>query len=70
MDHLRRITGLPFSTYFCAFKVKWMYDNVAEVRDAMDSDDAMIGTIDSWLIYNLTGGQNPGIHVTDGELCL
>jgi glycerol kinase len=65
-DHLRSITGLPFSTYFCAVKVKWMYENVKEVRAAMDEDDALIGTIDSWLIYNLTGGVDPGLHVTDG----
>jgi glycerol kinase len=65
-DHLRGITGLPFSTYFSGVKVKWMYSNVLEVKAAMDTGDCMIGTIDSWLIYNLTGGCSGGVHVTDG----
>jgi glycerol kinase len=64
---LRSITGLPFSTYFSGVKVKWMYENVLEVRKAIDDGDAMIGTVDSWIVYNLTGGcGNGGIHITDG----
>jgi FGGY family of carbohydrate kinases, N-terminal domain len=64
----RKTTGLPISTYFSAFKVAWLYANVAAVRDAMDTGDAMIGTVDSWIIYNLTGGRNGGVHVTDGAV--
>jgi hypothetical protein len=63
---LKSITGLPFSTYFSGVKVKWMYQNIPEVQEAMDDGDAMIGTIDSWIIYNLTGGRGSGVHVTDG----
>lgn len=65
-NHLRPLTGLPFSTYFCAVKVMWMYQNVPEVTAAMDEGDALVGTVDSWLIYNLTGGVQGGQHVTDG----
>lgn len=66
IDHFRPVTGLPISTYFSAFKVKWMLDNVPEVQMAFAEGDAMIGTVDSWLIYNLTGGVGKGVHVTDG----
>lgn len=66
IDHFRPVTGLPISTYFSAFKVKWLLDNVAEVKAAVAAGDAMIGTVDSWLIYNLTGGAGKGVHVTDG----
>eukprot|EP00892_Ulva_mutabilis_P003180 jgi/Ulvmu1/12863/UM098_0048.1 len=65
IDHFRPVTGLPISTYFSAFKVKWLLDNVAEVQAAVAEGDAMIGTVDSWLIYNLTGGVGKGVHVTD-----
>jgi hypothetical protein len=63
---LKSITGLPFSTYFSGVKVKWMYQNIPEVQEAMDDGDAMIGTVDSWIIYNLSGGRGSGVHVTDG----
>ena len=66
IDRFRPVTGLPVSTYFSAFKVKWLLDNVAEVSSAMAEGDAMIGTVDTWLIYNLTGGVGKGSHVTDG----
>eukprot|EP00283_Hemiselmis_rufescens_P022719 CAMPEP_0173464800 /NCGR_PEP_ID=MMETSP1357-20121228/70522_1 /TAXON_ID=77926 /ORGANISM="Hemiselmis rufescens, Strain PCC563" /LENGTH=608 /DNA_ID=CAMNT_0014432731 /DNA_START=71 /DNA_END=1897 /DNA_ORIENTATION=- len=52
--------GLPISTYFSATKWKWMIDNVPEVREAVESGDAMFGTVDSWLLYKLTGE-----HATD-----
>eukprot|EP00199_Chlamydomonas_sp_CCMP681_P001310 CAMPEP_0119107008 /NCGR_PEP_ID=MMETSP1180-20130426/7896_1 /TAXON_ID=3052 ORGANISM="Chlamydomonas cf sp, Strain CCMP681" /NCGR_SAMPLE_ID=MMETSP1180 /ASSEMBLY_ACC=CAM_ASM_000741 /LENGTH=609 /DNA_ID=CAMNT_0007092431 /DNA_START=328 /DNA_END=2157 /DNA_ORIENTATION=- len=66
-DYFRPTTGLPISTYFSAFKFKWMYDNVPQVTEAVDTDMAMFGTIDSWLIYNLTGGVDGGVHVTDAS---
>ncbi|KAI1286055.1 Glycerol kinase 3 [Halotydeus destructor] len=53
-------TGLPISTYFSAFKLKWLIDNVPEVRQAMEEKRLMFGTVDSWLLYKLTGQ-----HVTD-----
>lgn len=66
INRFRPVTGLPISTYFSAFKVKWLLDNVPEVQTAVEEGDAMIGTVDSWLIYNLTGGVGKGVHVTDG----
>ena len=56
-DHFRPITGLPISTYFSAMKWRWMIDNVPSVKDACESGRAMFGTIDSWLLYRLTGGE-------------
>ncbi|NXC77166.1 GLPK kinase, partial [Anhinga anhinga] len=58
-------TGLPLSTYFSAVKLRWLLDNVEEIRQAVDEGRAMFGTIDSWLIWSLTGGKNGGVHCTD-----
>ncbi|KAL4609091.1 glycerol kinase isoform X4 [Arapaima gigas] len=62
-NHLK--TGLPISTYFSAVKLRWLMDNVMEVHEAVQSHRAMFGTIDSWLIWCLTGGKNGGVHCTD-----
>jgi glycerol kinase len=56
VNHFRDVTGLPISTYFSAVKLKWLLENVPEVSDAVDAGDAMVGTLDTWLIWNLTGG--------------
>ncbi|NXA49604.1 GLPK kinase, partial [Nothocercus julius] len=58
-------TGLPLSTYFSAVKLRWLLDNVEEIKQAVDDGRAMFGTIDSWLIWSLTGGKNGGVHCTD-----
>uniref|UniRef100_A0A2H6N4H2 glycerol kinase n=2 Tax=Elapinae TaxID=42168 RepID=A0A2H6N4H2_9SAUR len=58
-------TGLPLSTYFSAVKLRWLLDNVKEIRQAILEGRALFGTIDSWLIWSLTGGKNGGIHCTD-----
>ncbi|KAM5338534.1 glycerol kinase-like [Glossophaga mutica] len=58
-------TGLPISTYFSAVKVRWLLDNVKKVQKAVEEGRALFGTIDSWLIWNLTGGTNGGVHCTD-----
>ncbi|XP_066170106.1 glycerol kinase isoform X3 [Sylvia atricapilla] len=58
-------TGLPLSTYFSAVKLRWLLDNVEEIRKAVEDGRAMFGTIDSWLIWSLTGGTNGGVHCTD-----
>eukprot|EP00850_Spirogloea_muscicola_P004527 SM000019S05071 [mRNA] locus=s19:777378:781010:- [translate_table: standard] len=55
-DHFRRATGLPISTYFSATKLLWLLENVPAVKAAVDSGDAMFGTIDTWLVWHLTGG--------------
>ena len=54
-DYFRPVTGLPISTYFSAYKFQWLMENVPAVADAVGSGAAMFGTIDSWLIYQLTG---------------
>ncbi|KAL4679964.1 hypothetical protein H8957_007403 [Semnopithecus entellus] len=58
-------TGLPLSTYFSAVKLRWMLDNVRNVQKAVEEGRALFGTIDSWLIWSLTGGVNGGVHCTD-----
>ena len=66
-DWFRDVTGLPISTYFSAFKFVWLYENVPAVKNAVDNGTAMFGTVDSWIIYNLTGRT---VHVTDGTSSL
>ncbi|KAI9103166.1 hypothetical protein DFS34DRAFT_355197 [Phlyctochytrium arcticum] len=64
--HWQEKCGLPFSTYFSGVKLRWLLDNIPAVRDAHDNGNLAFGTVDSWLIYNLTGGQaNGGKHVSD-----
>lgn len=57
--------GLPLATYFSGPKIKWILENVEGVREAAEAGRAIFGNIDSWLIWNLTGGVNGGVHVTD-----
>ncbi|XP_036396195.1 glycerol kinase-like isoform X6 [Megalops cyprinoides] len=64
-NHLKHKTGLPISTYFSAVKLRWLMDNVTEVHEAVLSHRAMFGTVDSWLIWCLTGGKTGGVHCTD-----
>lgn len=64
-DRFRPITGLPLATYFSGPKVRWVLDNVTGVREAAERGDALFGTMDTWLIWNLTGGPRGGAHVTD-----
>lgn len=66
IDAFRATCGLPISTYFSATKLLWLKRHVPEVAAAMADGSAMVGTIDSWLLYNLTGGAKAGgVHVTD-----
>ncbi|KNC99544.1 glycerol kinase [Spizellomyces punctatus DAOM BR117] len=64
-SHWHDRCGLPFSTYFSGVKLRWLLDNVEEVRKAHQEGRLAFGTVDSWLIYNLTGGINGGKHVSD-----
>ncbi|CAG8567780.1 10807_t:CDS:2 [Dentiscutata erythropus] len=64
-DIFRKSCGLPISTYFSAMKLLWMIKNVPAVKDAHDNDTLLVGTVDTWLIWNLTGGINGGLHITD-----
>jgi glycerol kinase len=62
---IRERTGLPPATYFSGGKLQWILDNVDGVRDAAARGEAVFGTIDTWTIWNLTGGVDGGAHVTD-----
>lgn len=64
-DRFRPVTGLPLATYFSGPKIKWLLDNVDGLREAAERGDAVFGNMDTWLIWNLTGGTRGGIHVTD-----
>uniref|UniRef100_A0A672IW90 Probable glycerol kinase n=1 Tax=Salarias fasciatus TaxID=181472 RepID=A0A672IW90_SALFA len=64
-NHFKNQTGLPISTYFSAVKLRWMLDNVDEVRRAVLAGRALFGTVDSWIIWCLTGGKDGGVHCTD-----
>ncbi|XP_064642243.1 glycerol kinase-like [Lineus longissimus] len=64
-DYLRPKCGLPISTYFSALKLRWLIDNCQAVRDAIKAETCMFGTVDSWLLWNMTGGTEGGIHITD-----
>lgn len=65
IDRFRDKTGLPLATYFSGPKVKWMLDNVDGLRAAAERGDALFGTVDSFVVWNLTGGPNGGVHITD-----
>jgi glycerol kinase len=62
---IRRKAGLPPATYFSGGKLQWILENVEGVREAAEAGDALFGTTDSWLLWNLTGGVDGGVHVTD-----
>ena len=64
-DRLRAKVGLPLATYFSGPKVKWILDNVDGARAKAEAGDLLFGNIDTWCIWNLTGGANGGVHVTD-----
>src|ERR671933_383161 len=57
--------GLPLATYFAGPKVRWILDNVDGARERAERGDLVMGTIDSWLIWNMTGGTDGGLHLTD-----
>lgn len=64
-DCFRAKTGLPLSTYFSSLKIRWLLDHVAGVREQAEVGDVLFGNLDSYLTWNLTGGPNGGVHVTD-----
>jgi glycerol kinase len=64
-DRLRPKTGLPLATYFSGLKLHWLLHHVAGARDKAASGDALFGNMDTWLVWNLTGGTKGGIHLTD-----
>jgi len=64
-DRFRATTGLPLATYFAGPKIKWLLDNVPAVQAAAQQGDAHFGTVDTWIIWWLTGGPEGGAYVTD-----
>ncbi|MBQ2633924.1 MAG: glycerol kinase GlpK [Oscillospiraceae bacterium] len=62
VDYVREHTGLLVDAYFSATKIKWVLDNVPGVRELADQGKLLFGTVDTWLIWKLTGGR---VHVTD-----
>ena len=64
-DRFREVTGLPLATYFTGPKVAWLLDEVAGLRERAEAGGLCVGTIDSWLLWNLTGGPAGGRHATD-----
>lgn len=64
-DRFRPKTGLPLATYFSGPKIKWILDNVPGVREKAEKGEVLFGNIDTWVIWNLTGGPQGGVHVTD-----
>jgi glycerol kinase len=64
-DRFRPKVGLPLATYFSGPKIKWILDNIPGVREKAEKGEVLFGNIDTWIIWNLTGGPNGGVHVTD-----
>lgn len=65
VDAFADLTGLPLAAYFSASKLAWILDHVDGARDAAEAGDLLFGTTDTWVVWNLTGGADGGIHVTD-----
>ncbi|CEP18611.1 hypothetical protein [Parasitella parasitica] len=66
VNALKDICGLPLTTYFAGVKLRWLLDNIPVVVQAQNQNRLCVGTVDTWLIYNLTGGlENGGVMVTD-----
>jgi glycerol kinase len=65
VDRLRERVGLPLSTYFSGPKVSWLLENVEGARERAENGELAFGTMDTWVLWNLTGGSKGGAHVTD-----
>jgi len=65
VDRLRDRVGLPLSTYFSGPKVTWILDNVDGARERAENGELAFGNMDTWVLWNLTGGTRGGLHVTD-----
>jgi glycerol kinase len=65
VDRLRDAVGLPLSTYFSGPKIRWLLDRVDGAQRRAERGELAFGTMDSWVLWNLTGGPNGGVHATD-----
>ncbi|GAA1705115.1 glycerol kinase GlpK [Fodinicola feengrottensis] len=64
-ERYRQKTGLPLATYFAGPKIRWVLDNVDGARERAEAGDLKFGTMDSWVLWNMTGGPDGGLHITD-----
>ncbi|GAA3461286.1 glycerol kinase GlpK [Saccharothrix longispora] len=64
-ERYRDKTGLPLATYFSGPKVRWILENVEGAREKAEAGDLVFGNMDTWVLWNMTGGVNGGVHVTD-----
>jgi len=64
-ERYKQIVGLPLATYFAGTKIKWILDNVDGARAKAEAGDLLFGTTDCWVLWNLTGGTDGGVHATD-----
>ncbi|MER7078759.1 glycerol kinase [Saccharopolyspora kobensis] len=64
-NRYQRKTGLPLATYFSGPKVKWILDNVEGTRERAERGELLFGNMDTWVLWNCTGGPDGGLHVTD-----
>jgi glycerol kinase len=64
-ERVRAETGLPLASYFSAPKIRWLLDEIPGLRERAEAGELLFGTMDSWLIWNLTGGIDGGVHATD-----
>ncbi|HZZ48514.1 MAG TPA: glycerol kinase GlpK [Pseudonocardia sp.] len=64
-EHFTQKTGLPLATYFAGPKVRWILDNVEGARERAEKGELAFGTMDTWVLWNATGGPDGGLHVTD-----
>ena len=64
-EMIRQRTGLPVATYFSGPKIRWILDNVPGARERAEKGELLFGTVDTWAIWNLTGGPSGGLHITD-----
>ncbi|PZF65099.1 glycerol kinase [Curtobacterium sp. MCBD17_013] len=64
-DRFKSIVGLPLATYFAGTKIMWILENVEGAREKAEAGDLLFGTTDTWVLWNLTGGTDGGVHATD-----
>ncbi|RDI59619.1 glycerol kinase GlpK [Nocardia pseudobrasiliensis] len=64
-ERIRQLCGLPLATYFAAPRLRWLLDTTPGLRERAERGDVLFGTMETWLIWNLTGGVDGGLHVTD-----
>ncbi|PPL19525.1 glycerol kinase GlpK [Microterricola pindariensis] len=65
VERFKKTVGLPLATYFSGTKIVWILENVPGAREAADAGELLFGTTDTWVLWNLTGGVNGGVHATD-----